>query len=166
MPTVTALQGAAERIPLADGSDDAVTAGQAFHWFRHDEALAEVHRVLRTGGGVALLWNNRDQDDRLQRAVTDLTAPFVPTGRPASYDSSRFLADSTLFGPIEERTFCFAQQLDTETLVGRVLSISFIAAASADARAELERRIRDLAGAAGGKVVFPYVTSVYVSRAV
>src|SRR5207253_10512316 len=150
VPSATALHGAAEQIPLADDSVDAVTIGQAFHWFRHDEALAELHRVLRSGAGVALLWNNRDQDDELQREVSDLIAPFVPTGRAASYDSSRFLAASQLFGSLEERSFRFAQQLDADGLVGRILSISFVAAAAAEKRTELERSLRGLARARGG----------------
>jgi len=54
VPRAEALLGAAENIPLADDSVDALTVGQAFHWFRHDEALPELHRVLRTGGGIAL----------------------------------------------------------------------------------------------------------------
>jgi ubiquinone/menaquinone biosynthesis C-methylase UbiE len=166
VPTVTALHGAAEDIPLADESVDALTVGQAFHWFRFEEATEEMHRVLRPRGGVALLWNNRDQDDALQREVTELVAPFVPPGRAVAYDSSKFLAESPLFDPLEERVFRFAQKLDADGLVGRVMSISFVAAAPSERRAELERHLRDVVATRGGTIDFPYVTSVYVSRAV
>src|SRR5947207_16006721 len=47
VPEAQALCGAAEEIPLPDASLDAIAVGQAFHWFRHDEALPELHRVLR-----------------------------------------------------------------------------------------------------------------------
>lgn len=166
LPGVTAVVGGAEAIPLADASVDAITVGQGFHWFRFDEALAEMHRVLRAGSGVALLWNNRDQGDELQREVTKLMEPFVPAGRATSYDSSRYLLESPLFGPVEERNFRFAQLLDADGLVGRILSISFIAAAPDARRAELERQLREVADARGGTFEFPYTTSVYVSRAV
>jgi ubiquinone/menaquinone biosynthesis C-methylase UbiE len=166
VPTVTAIEGGAEQIPLGDHSVDALTVGQAFHWFRFDEAVAEMHRVLRPRGGVALLWNNRDQEDELQREVTSLMEPFVPAGRAASVNSSQFLEDSPLFEPLEERCFRFAQELSTDALVGRIMSISFIAAAPEEKRAELEWRLRELADARGASVRFPYVTSVYVSRAV
>jgi ubiquinone/menaquinone biosynthesis C-methylase UbiE len=166
VPNVTALRGAAERIPLGDDSVDAITVGQGFHWFRFDEALAEMHRVLRTGGGVALLWNNRDQGDELQRDVTKLMEPFVPAGRSMSFDSSKHLRESSLFGPVEERNFRFAQELDADGLVGRILSISFIATAPDERRTALERQLREVADALRGTFAFPYVTSVYVSRAV
>jgi len=164
VPGVRALLGGAEQIPLGDASVDAVTVGQAFHWFRFDEALPQLHRVLRRGGGVALLWNNRDQSDRLQREISELIWPLAG-GRAAAYDSSRHLAESALFGPLEEREFRFAQQLDADGLAGRVLSISFVAAAPATTRAELERRVREFVAERGGAVSFPYLTSVYVSRA-
>src|SRR5712691_235676 len=72
VPGVQALRGSAEDIPLPDDSVDAVTVGQAFHWFRHDEALPEIHRVLRAGGAIALIWNSRDQEAALQREVDEV----------------------------------------------------------------------------------------------
>jgi SAM-dependent methyltransferase len=47
--------GVAEMIPLGNGSVDAVTVADGFHWFDHEPALAEIRRVLRPGGGLALL---------------------------------------------------------------------------------------------------------------
>jgi SAM-dependent methyltransferase len=165
VPNVEALHGAAEAIPLPDASVDAVTVGQAFHWFRHDEAIPELHRVLRLGGGVALVWNMRDQDSTLQRKISDLIAPLA-AGRAVAQDTNRFLAESGLFGSVEERRFSFVHELDADAFVDRILSNSFVAAAPAETRAELARKLRELAAAEGGLVAFPYVTDVYVSRAV
>ncbi len=165
VPGAEALLGAAENIPLADDSVDAVTAGQAFHWFRHDEALPELHRVLRSGGGVALLWNWRDQEQPLQQEVNELVAPFVPPGRPHGGAWVRPLEASPLFGPIERRTFDFEQRLDADALAERIGSISFVAAAPIAERERLEDRLRRLVEREGGAVDFRYVTAVYVSRA-
>lgn len=166
VPEAEAVRGSAERIPLPDGSVDAITVGQAFHWFRYDEAMPELRRVLRPAGGVALLWNNRDPEAPLQREISELIAPFVPTGRASIGDSSRHLAESDLFGPIEERRFRFVQALDADGVVQRIGSISFVAAAAAEQRAQLEQKLRDLVASKGGSVEFPYVTEVCVSRAV
>ena len=57
VPRAEVLAGVAEAIPIADASVDAVFAGQAFHWFANDTAAAEIARVLRPGGALAILWN-------------------------------------------------------------------------------------------------------------
>jgi SAM-dependent methyltransferase len=165
-PGAEALRGAAEEIPLPDGSVDAITVGQAFHWFRHDEAIPELHRVLRRGGGVGLVWNSRDPDNPLQQEIGELIAAFVPPGRPDAEEWPRPLRESELFGPLEEQRFSFVQELDPDTLAERIASISFVAAAPPEARRELDRRLRQVAETLGGRVDFPYVTAAYVSFAV
>jgi SAM-dependent methyltransferase len=62
VPGIVALPGSAERIPLDDGSVDAVFAAQAFHWFDKPVALPEIARVLRAGGIFAVVWNDGDDD--------------------------------------------------------------------------------------------------------
>src|SRR5919197_4706222 len=64
---IEVLAGTAEALPLRADAADVVTAAQAFHWFRRAEALAEMQRVLRPGGLLALLWNRRDPEDPTQR---------------------------------------------------------------------------------------------------
>jgi ubiquinone/menaquinone biosynthesis C-methylase UbiE len=46
---VEVLAGAADSIPLHDGSIDMVVCAQPFHWFATDKALAEIRRVLVPG---------------------------------------------------------------------------------------------------------------------
>ena len=59
-PGVAAVAGAAESLPLADHAFDLVSVAQAFHWFDAPRALHEMARVLRPGGVVVLVWNERD----------------------------------------------------------------------------------------------------------
>lgn len=58
-PAADAHLAGAERLPLPDRSVDAVTAGQAWHWFPPDRTVAEVRRVLRPGGRYVCLTPNR-----------------------------------------------------------------------------------------------------------
>lgn len=60
-PTVDARVGTAEEIPLDDASVDVVTVCSAWHWFDPAVAGAEIARVLRDGGRLAICWNGLDQ---------------------------------------------------------------------------------------------------------
>ena len=156
-----ALDGTAEAIPLGDASVDTVTVGQAFHWFDHEPALAEIHRVLRPGGRLALAWNLRREDDEVNVALDQLMAPHR-AGTPSHRDG-RWLATLTaseLFGPLEEVQFAADQTLDAEGLADRIGSISFVASLADEERLPLLERVRALAG--GGTVTVPYTTTVQI----
>lgn len=57
VPAAQAIAGSAEAMPVPDRSADLVVAGNAFHWFDPDVAAAEIERVLRPDGVVAIFWN-------------------------------------------------------------------------------------------------------------
>jgi SAM-dependent methyltransferase len=86
VPQAEALPGAAEAIPLHDGAVDAVFIGQAFHWFANDVAVAEIARVLRSGGVLARMWNEAadpcplppEYDRRLTELHEAMRPPPVP----------------------------------------------------------------------------------------
>jgi SAM-dependent methyltransferase len=162
-PDVQALAGTAERIPLGESSVDAVTVGQAFHWFEPDGALHEIHRVLRPAGGLGLIWNNRDESDPVQAAVGEIVGPFVgDTPLRHQVDWAALLDGSGLFDRVETAGFTHRQDVDEEGLVGRVLSISFVASSPAPVRREIEERVRDVARRSGQPLQLPYRTEVYL----
>ncbi len=162
VPEAQALAGSAEHIPLPEASVDAVTVGQAFHWFKPAEALAEMHRVLRPGGGYALLWNRWDDDDPLLRELDGLIQRLRPEGthggRPGWEEA---LAASPLFGAPEEHKFAHAERLDVDTIVGRVASVSAVAAAPPEEQARVEEQVRALVGPS--EVDFPMITDMMVA---
>jgi ubiquinone/menaquinone biosynthesis C-methylase UbiE len=167
---VEALDGTAEAIPLPDASVDAVTVAQAFHWFDAERALGEIHRVLRAGGGLGLIWNTRDERDELQRAITALLERlrFDVTGevrapRWHGRSAREFLDASPLFGEVETFETTQRQELDADGVVDRFLSVSFVAAAAPEERDAVERGIRDLVAGRAEPIVLPYVTEVYVA---
>jgi SAM-dependent methyltransferase len=158
-----ALDGTAEAIPLADASADAVTVGQAFHWFDGPVALGEIHRVLRPGGALALVWNRRPLEDPVHAAIERIVAPHRGDAPAHATGSWRAAFDATtLFGPLEERTFAHVRSHDADALADRVGSTSFVAALDDGPQAEVIAAVRALA--ASGPVDVPYVCEVFVCR--
>jgi ubiquinone/menaquinone biosynthesis C-methylase UbiE len=158
VPGVEALFGTAEDIPLPDASVDAITVAQAFHWFEVDEALAEMHRVLRPGGGYAIVWNEWDDDDALLEAINAVIGPLRPTRRDEAVDKKAQIVASELFASKDERSFPNIERVDAERVVEQVSSISAIAAATPDARRRALDEVRELVGE--GAVDFRMYTHV------
>jgi SAM-dependent methyltransferase len=157
VPEAEALDGTAETLPLEDASVDAITVAQAFHWFDAAAAITEMHRVLRPGGGLALLWNEWDRDDALLASLDAIVDRLRPEGvRDAGKRDA--LESSPLFTPLEERRFRHSETLTGETVVERVASVSAIAAASGRDRERALDEVRELVGPA--TVDFPMITTV------
>ena len=180
-PSVEALDGTAEALPLPDHSVDAAVAAQAFHWFDAPVALAELHRVLRTGGGLALVWNVRDESADWVRRFGELlveaaagdpaSAEFQETGKPyeEGTDWAAVVATAGGFTPLQRRVVPWEQSVDADLLVRRAGSTSFVSALPDDARAAALDRIRDLAAThpdlAGRETFgFPHQTVVHWCR--
>lgn len=160
-PGAEVLEGTAEAMPLASESVDAVAVAQAFHWFDGERALAEIHRVLRSGGRLALVWNVRALDQPLQRAIEDLLESHrgsTPSHRDGRWKDA--FASTTLFRSIGSHRSRHVQRLDVEGLVARVASISFIAALPGADRDQVLGDMRALAEAQGGKGDLEYHTEV------
>ncbi len=154
LPDVEALAGWAEAIPLPDASVDAATVGQAFHWFRTHEALVELHRVIRPGGGIALLWNLWDETDPLLNAVDALVRRWRPE------PTWREDYDGTLFGELEDRTFRQQRVVTSDSLVEWVASSSGVATAAPDERDRMLAEVRALVGAGTVDVSIATLVSV------
>jgi SAM-dependent methyltransferase len=162
VPGATALAGTAERIPLAPEFVDAVAVGQAFHWFDELPALQEISRVLRPGGGVALVWNARDERNDLQAALSAIIDPLqAGTPRRTKRNWRTMLDESGLFERCERKLFSYVQETDEQGVVDRVVSISFIAAAPEEVRDEAEARVRELVHGRTQPIELPYMTEVY-----
>jgi SAM-dependent methyltransferase len=61
-PTFRSVNGTAEKTALPAASVDLVSAMQAFHWFDPAPTAAEFSRILKPGGRVVLVWNERRTD--------------------------------------------------------------------------------------------------------
>lgn len=165
VPGVPAFAGTAEEIPLDDASVDAVVCAQAFHWFEADRALEEIHRVLRPGGGLALIWNVRDENVEWERRLSELMKRYQSNAPRKRWGRWREAFERTaLFTPLGERRFSHRQEGDVETMLARVGSISFVSVLPDDERAEFLEEVRKLVEPLGTPLVMHYETEVYWCR--
>jgi SAM-dependent methyltransferase len=122
LPEVRTSQASAEEIPAGDRSYDVVVCAQAFHWFDLDKALPEIARVLKAGGLLSLVWNERDERVPWVRRLGAIIGTQEQLREPAAA-----LDGSALFGELEEAEFRFRQQVDQHTIKDLVVSRSNIA---------------------------------------
>src|SRR5690348_12996671 len=115
-PDLHPLAGTAEAVPRPDASVDAVTAGQAYHWFDRARAHPEIARVLRPGGVFVPVWNIRDESVPWVAELTRLSRRF---GQP-NQDHDGWLTEELgpPFAPAERRVFRHAIPMTAERLVG------------------------------------------------
>lgn len=164
VPAAEVLAGAAEDIPVADGSADAVLVAQAFHWFDTERALPEIARALRPGGVLGIVWNLRDDAvdwvEQLSEVLYD------------GADSTRALKDEPgpepgeLFEPIVRRDFRHAAPMELEQLLDLVRTRSYFIAHDPGAQAGILEKVRSLVAThpdLAGRETFemPYVTIAY-----
>lgn len=109
-PTITALAGTAEAIPLPDQSVDVVVAGQAYHWFDAPRAHIDIARVLRPSGVFAALWNDADAGTPWTVRYGEIIDGSTPRARPVSDFGPRF-------GPVQTATFPHEVWMTPEDLV-------------------------------------------------
>ncbi len=124
------VNASAENTTLKDHSIDVIVVGQAFHWFEKEKTKQEFKRILKPGGHVVLLWNDRRTDsteflrsyeDFLQLCGTD----YKEVNHKNTQDKNIFDA---FFGEnnYTEKWFDNFQEVDFAGLKGRVLSSSYM----------------------------------------
>ena len=124
-----ALAGSAEAIPLADDSVDAVFVGEAFHWFDAPRALAEIARVLRPGGGIAVVGNEWGEGrqpgvlpDPLKEDLDRIWARFHAPD--VTFSDWRDALPGSPFGPLGHESFDWTVRISGRDLVDLQLTAS------------------------------------------
>jgi len=123
------VDGTAEATTLPAASVDWIIAGQAFHWFDVPATRREFERILKPEGRVVLMWNRRDAEaSTFGREYDGLLKRH---GENYTKLSHHRLEDSTIeefFAPnkVERLEFQNKQTFDFDSLVGRMLSSSYV----------------------------------------
>jgi len=163
------INGSAEATTLADSSVDFITVGQAFHWFDLAATDCEFRRILRPGGWVMVVWQDRRMEETpfawkyehlLERFGIDYKS--VKNAYPEA-EKIRHFFDA---GTFHSRDLPNFQEFDWEGLCGRLRSSSYAPTEEQEnytpMMAEL-RRIYD-AYQQNGSVRMEYFAHVYFGR--
>ncbi len=168
---IDARDGLAHATGLEDASADLVTSFQAFHWFANDDATREFARVLRPGGRVALVWNERDSSDPTTEEYGRIAEPprhadtsTAMRGEYRSYVGPLLAAAG--FGEVRERLFPNAQSLDLDGLIGRARSASYVPLAGPEADAIVDglRALHARFADAAGRIALVHTTHVFTAE--
>jgi SAM-dependent methyltransferase len=167
-PGFHSTAGTAESTTLHDHSVNLITAAQAFHWFDPAKARREFVRILKPGGHVALIWNNRETNGPFLAAYEGLLQTYGTDYAQSNHRNTDTTAIASFFSPnaFVAATLPNAQTMDFTALTGRLLSSSYAPEAGDP---KYEPMLRDLRAIfekyeSSGTVNFDYDTLVYYGR--
>jgi SAM-dependent methyltransferase len=150
VPAVRVVDGTAESIPLQDSSVDAVVVANAFHHFAREAAFAEIRRVLRPGGTLALFWAWMLEEQFPPYPWIAEVDAVVGSDR-ASHDISdayrawrRSPESGEGFGPFERREFPVTHTIASARIADLYATSSDVASLPPASRTTLLERIREL----------------------
>ncbi|MGB9286853.1 MAG: class I SAM-dependent methyltransferase [Candidatus Sulfotelmatobacter sp.] len=167
-PKFTSIMGTAEATTLRDHSVDFVMAAQAAHWFDRQRARSEFVRVLRPGGWLALLWNERLTDttgflrDYEQLLLTYGTDYQDIRHEHTTSEVNQFFDPA----PFQQRAFEMRQEFDYVGVEGRLLSSSYAPGPDHPQHLPMLRELRRIfdAHSVSGRDTFEYKTRLYFGR--
>lgn len=160
--------GSAEATTLPNTSVNLVTAGQAFHWFDAAAARSEFVRILKPGGFVALVWNDRRLDSTafLRDYEALLREYGTDYANVQEFDPrdllGRFFAPQTF----KSKEFPNRQEFDFAGFKGRVLSTSYTPEPGTPKFEPMLKALKDLFDSSeeNGSVAFEYDTRVFYGQ--
>lgn len=167
-PTFHPRGGTAEDTGLDAGSSDFVTAAQAFHWFDPENARKEFARILKPGGYVALIWNERQLEST--PFLTEYEQFLKEFANDYEQVRHEHIDRDSLKGffqkDFQTRVFPNVQVLDFDGVLGRVLSSSYMPNVDDERFPQMEKDLRSIVAkhAENGKIELLYDTAVHYSQ--
>lgn len=166
-PSFKSLSGSAEETGIKSGLIDLIVAGQAFHWFDPEPTYQEFERILKKKGVIALIWNERNQDDPLMQAYEEAltnNCPEYAQSPKKGIDESAIAAFFKVEKPILEKLH-HSQLLTLELLKSRALSSSYVPKEGP----EHDQLMLDLEALFNkfqdnGEIKFEYETLIYIHK--
>jgi SAM-dependent methyltransferase len=171
-PHFHSRDAAAEATGLETASVNFIFAGQAFHWFDRVRCREEFKRILRPGGWVVLVWNERRADETgFAREYEGIVREFGTDLKHVAHQSITARdsdAMTQFFQPAgyAVETFDNPQFLDLDGVIARALSSSYLPLPGQPRCEEMITALREAFSeyAVGGKVRHDYDTRAFYGR--
>jgi ubiquinone/menaquinone biosynthesis C-methylase UbiE len=167
-PDFTSISGTAEAITLREQSVDFITASQAFHWFNREQSRREFLRVLKSGGWVVLIWNDRELTSPFAKAYEHLLRTYGTDYKDVNHKGINARVLVPFFGAYgyELANFPNRQTFDWKGLKGRLLSSSYAPEPGHPQCAPMLEALNALFAErqTDGEVVFEYNTVIYYGQ--
>jgi len=164
----TSIDAAAENTTLPNSAIEFIVAGQAFHWFDRARCRKEFVRILKPGGWVALIWNDRQTETTpFLREYEKLLQTYATDYSKVDHKNIDDTVVREFFGYAPTKTkIPSAQQFDFEGLKGRLLSSSYAPDQGQPGHTEMLRELEKLFNARqeDGQVEFAYDTVIYYGK--
>jgi ubiquinone/menaquinone biosynthesis C-methylase UbiE len=140
------IDGQSERTGLDDSSIDLITAAQSFHWFEAGDTRPEFLRILKPGGYVALIWNQRKIEQPFQTEYDSMLRKLAPDYRSVNHMNISAEDIQNFFGPnkVAKYEFEYSQNFDQAGFLGRMQSSSYVPKTGTGAHTSLMRAAEDL----------------------
>jgi ubiquinone/menaquinone biosynthesis C-methylase UbiE len=169
LPEASVVGGVAEAIPRRDRSLDAVLAGQSIQWFDGVRAVPELHRVLRPGGALGVIWiESDDATGDLRRTMWEVASPYLPEESPVDEAQGVWrdaFASSDLFEEFRTAAFPMLQRFRSRDLADHIATSSDVTPLPEDRRAALLRAVAGWAEQLPAEVEFPMRAEVNLTFA-
>lgn len=142
--SVPVTLGTVEDLALEHRSVDAVVCSTAFTSFDLETALPAIAKALRTGGHLSVVWHERDvRIPWVRRLGAFLEGPRGGRdNEPSSETITEHLLSSPLFSFVEEETYTVWQDVNHDNVADLVLSRSWVAALTPQAREQAVAEVR------------------------
>jgi SAM-dependent methyltransferase len=159
------VDATAEATTLEPTGVDFITAGQAFHWFDRGKAKREFARILKPGGWVVLIWNERRLDSTpFLREYENLLLRYGTDYENVRHEKvageiAQFFAPETF----QLKSLNNVQHFDFESLQGRTRSASYTPEPGNPNFDPMFAKLEEIFNAheRDGMVTFEYETKVY-----
>lgn len=165
-PGYTSRDGTAEATGISPSTIDLITAAQAFHWFEREKSRSEFIRILKPGGRMAIIWNDRVMDDSFQQDYESLLQEHGTDYNVVNHTNISLEEIERFFGidTVQCLEFDNEHRLDLPGLIGRIQSSSYMPTKDDPRFPGIVRDAESIffKHQQRGEIVFRYITRLYL----